>query len=177
MAVFLSLALFLALLPLVPLKVSVCALAGAKMGAALFACPFAGGLALRVARMRARRGKRRHKPRRPSSLALPWAIARRLLPHVRLEEVRAQGELGLADAASTALAAGLLQALLRAVGAATGARVCLRVQPQFQSACLSGELSGIASLRVGHIISAALAGILENSRRHPKWKSIPSKTS
>ena len=106
-------------------------------------------------------GKKKKRP--PASLL--WAIARRLLAHVHVEQLRAQGDLGLDDAAATALATGLLQALLRAVGAAAGARVAFGVRPDFQKRRLRGELAGIASLRVGHIIAAALMGVWEDYRR------------
>ena len=145
-----------ALLALTPLKVAFCARAEEKAGAALGVFPCAGGLALRIARARAQHrrparesGKKKKRP--PASLL--WAIARRL------------GDLGLDDAAATALATGLLQALLRAVGAAAGARVAFGVRPDFQKRRLRGELAGIASLRVGHIIAAALMGVWEDHRR------------
>ena len=155
-----------ALLALTPLKVAFCARAEEKAGAALGVFPCAGGLALRIARARAQHrrparesGKKKKRP----PVSLLWAIARRLLAHVHVEQLRAQGDLGLDDAAATALATGLLQALLRA--AAAGARVAFGVRPDFQKRRLRGELAGIASLRVGHIIAAALMGVWEDYRR------------
>ena len=157
-----------ALWALTPLKVAFCARAEEKAGAALGVFPCAGGLALRIARARAQHrrparesGKKKKRP----PVSLLWAIARRLLAHVHVEQLRAQGDLGLDDAAATALATGLLQALLRAVGAAAGARVAFGVRPDFQKRRLRGELAGIASLRVGHIIAAALMGVWEDYRR------------
>ena len=100
-----------------------------------------------------------------------WAVGRRLLHYIRFEELRAQGELGLADAAATALAAGGMRSFLYAVGAATGARVVFRVRPDFHARRVDGELAGIVSLRVGHIILAALAGIWESNRRHAHGKA------
>ena len=91
-----------------------------------------------------------------------------------VEQLRAQGDLGLDDAAATALATGLLQAFLRAVGAAAGARVAFGVRPDFQKRRLRGELAGIASLRVGHIIAAALMGVWEDWQAQT-WISIPLK--
>ena len=73
--------------------------------------------------------------------------------------------------AATALAVGLLQAFVRAVGAASGARVVLRVRPRFQERSLRGEAAGIVSLRVGHIVLAALGGICERNRRHAHGKA------
>lgn len=159
----------------IPLKAAFCARAGERVGAALGVRPFAGRAALQAARKRLENGRPKKKPgqkrKKKPSPALLWAIGRRLLPHAHLEEVRAQGEIGLSDAAATALAVGCLQALLRGVGAAANARVIWRVQPQFQAQCLRGEISGIVSMRVGHIIFAALAGVIENSRRRRYGKA------
>ena len=155
-----------ALLLCAPLKVAFCARAGERVGAAVGLFPFAGGVALRMARARAgRRNRPRREPKKRPDARLLLAIGRRLLARVRVEELRAQGELGLADAAATALAAGLLQALLRAAGATLRARVVFAVRPDFQGRRLAGELAGIASLRVGHIIAAALMGAWEHYRR------------
>ena len=159
----------------IPLKVAFCVRADERVGAALGVRPFAGYSAMKAARMRLENGKPKKKPKKKRNqkpnLGLLWAVGRRLLAHVRLEEMRAQGEMGLSDAAVTALAVGCLQALLRAVGAATGAQVVWHVQPQFQAQCLRGEISGIVSMRVGHIILAALAGVIENSRRRRYGKA------
>ena len=161
-----------ALLLCAPLKVAFCARAGERVGAAVGLFPFAGGVALRMARARAGRRKRpRREPKKRPDALLLIAVGRRLLARVRVEELRAQGELGLADAAATALAVGLLQAFLRAVGAASGARVVLRVRPRFQERSLRGEAAGIVSLRVGHIVLAALGGICERNRRHAHGKA------
>ena len=159
-----------ALLAFTPLKVAFCARAGERTGAALGVFPLVGGVALRLSRTRAGKRKRpRRKPKKRPDALLLIAVGRRLLK--RVEELRAQGEVGLADAAATALAVGLLQAFLRAVGAASGARVVLRVRPRFQERSLRGEAAGIVSLRVGHIVLAALGGICERNRRHAHGKA------
>ncbi len=161
-----------ALLALTPLKVAFCARAGERPGAALGVFPFAGGVALRLSRARAGKRKRpRRKPGKRPDASLLIAVGRRLLARIRVEEVRAQGEMGLADAAATALAAGSLRAFVYAVGAATGARVVFRVRPDFRAPRLRGELTGIVSLRVGHIILAALEGVRESNRRHAHGKA------
>ena len=155
-----------ALLAFTPLTVAFCARVGERTGAALGVFPLVGGVALRLSRTRAGKRKRpRRKPKKRPDALLLIAVGRRLLARVRVEELRAQGELGLADAAATALAAGLLQALLRAAGATLRARVVFAVRPDFQGRRLAGELAGIASLRVGHIIAAALMGAWEHYRR------------
>ena len=161
-----------ALLALTPLKVAFCARAGERTGAALGVFPLVGGVALRLSRTRAGKRKRpRRKPKKRPDALLLIAVGRRLLKRMRVEELRAQGEVGLADAAATALAVGLLQAFLRAVGAASGARIVLRVRPRFQERSLRGEAAGIVSLRVGHIVLAALGGICERNRRHAHGKA------
>ena len=166
-----------ALLAFTPLKVAFCARAGERTGAALGVFPFAGNVALRLSRVRAGKGREKArrapeaKPKRRPDAALLWAVGRRLLHYIRFEELRAQGELGLADAAATALAAGGMRSFLYAVGAATGARVVFRVRPDFHARRVDGELAGIVSLRVGHIILAALAGIWESNRRHAHGKA------
>lgn len=154
----------------IPIQVAFCARAGEKAGAALGVRPFAGNLALRAARKRLGKARRRKRGKKPP-LKLIWAIARRLLPHVRLEQVSVRGEVGLRDAAATAIFAGAAAALTRAIGAAAGARVTVRVQPDFQGERLRGEVFGIISLRVGHIMLAACGGILENSGRHRHGKT------
>ena len=53
----------------------------------------------------------------------------------------------------------------------SGARVVLRVRPRFQERSLRGEAAGIVSLRVGHIVLAALGGICERNRRHAHGKA------
>ena len=56
------------------------------------------------------------------------------------------------------------------------ARVSLR--PDFAAASAHAELSGMISLRVGHIMLAALLGAWEYGLGRLKtWKSIPSKAS
>ena len=166
-----------------PLKLAVCVRVGEGARFALGVRPFAGNGALRAARSRlqrdgARPAKRRKRRagRRPR-IGLIAAIARRLLARVRVEALDARGELGLSDAAATALAVGGAHALMRAVGAATGARVTLDVRPRFDGRAIRCEASGIVSMRVGHIILAVCAGTVETIAGGATWKSIRSKTS
>lgn len=147
-----------------PVCIAFCARAGNAASAALGVRPFSADMALRAARRRLDKAPRPRRGGKPPA-RLVWAIARRLLPHARLERLSVRGELGLRDAAVTALCAGAATALTRAVGAATGARVTVCLRPDFQTTCLRGEVFGIVSLRVGHIMLAVCGGILENSGR------------
>ena len=87
------------------------------------------------------------------------------------------GTVGLSDAAATALICGAANSLDAALFAVTRrARISLR--PDFAAASAHAELSGMISLRVGHIMLAALLGAWEYGLGRLKtWKSIPLKAS
>ena len=74
----------------IPLKVAFCVRADERVGAALGVRPFAGNSAMKAARMRLENGKPKKKPKKKRKQkpnpGLLWAVGRRLLAHVRLEE-------------------------------------------------------------------------------------------
>ena len=167
-----------ALLAFTPLKVAFCARAGERTGAALGVFPLAGGVALRLSRARAGKRKRpRRKPKKRPDALLLIAVGRRLLKRMRVEELRAQGEVGLADAAATALAVGLLQAFVRAVGAASGARVVLRVRPRFSGAESARRGGGHSLPARGAYCACGPWGHLRTQQEACAWKGIPLRTS
>lgn len=139
----------------VPLKVAFCARTGAGVGVS--ARPFDASGALRCARRRMGAKRRRIKKRPPLRLLADFGM--RLLGGLRIERLEVAMEVGLSDAAATALLVGASRALLDAVSAATGARVRAQLRPDFERQCLQAEAAGIVSLRVGHIIRAACVAI------------------
>ncbi len=147
----------------VPIKLAFCAQAGGGMKAALGAAIFEGRFALRSAEKKLFEGAGK-MPKMPKKV--PLRALFRLLGHVRLEYLRTELDLGLSDAAGTAIAVGCLSALLAAVRAATGARVIARIRPDFQNTRLSGRVAGIVTLTAGHIMLAALLGAIEISGRN-----------
>lgn len=97
--------------------------------------------------------------------------------HLKLLSLTMDGTIGLSDAAATALICGAANSLDAALFAvAKRARVSLR--PDFAAASAHAELSGMISLRAGHIMLAALLGAWEYGLGRLKtWKSIPLKAS
>lgn len=151
----------------VPLKVAFCARVGGSMGASLSVRAFEGRFALRAAKRRLSEAREPSKPKAERrALGTAWRAARRLLKHIRLEYLSVSLDLGLADAAGTAIAVGCVNAILQATRASTGARVVCRVRPDFREARFEGEVAGIISLTAGHIIFAALLGTIESSGRN-----------
>ena len=136
---------------------------------------------------RARRRARTAPPKKQSAAKKwkhPIALLRaalkalfRLSRHLKLLSLTIDGTVGLSDAAATALICGAANSLDAALFAVTRrARVSLR--PDFAAASAHAELSGMISLRVGHIMLAALLGAWEYGLGRLKtWKSIPSKAS
>lgn len=94
--------------------------------------------------------------------------------HLHWEGLLLYGALGTGDAASTALLCGSLQAL----GRALGPKVRVDLKPDFSAGVLRGELSGMISVRVGHIILAVILGFIKYSiGRLTPWNDIPSRAS
>ena len=148
---------------------------------------FEGKYALRKAGRRAR-GEKKHLPWSQIGAKLkkiPTAIqmARHFLKNVHLEEIRAQGKIGLPDAAQTALACGLTRAAEGALGACIGpGAVRFDLEPDFSGGGLDLVLWGMFSIRAGQIILGALNGAWKTifdfvSRRIQQWTSIPLKIS
>ena len=77
-----------------------------------------------------------------------------------------------------ALRRGGVRSIGHALRCATGRSVRLSLTPVFSADRLQAELSGMISLRAGHIMLAALLGVFEYaSGRISQWTSIPSKAS
>ena len=138
------------------------------------------GIALFEPRFALRRTRKMHfsKPKKlPRNIDLSAALRTLncLLRRIRFEGLRLTGDFGCADAAVTALICGGFNALGYALKTRTAkAHICLR--PDFNTAALRGDLSGMISVRIGHIIFAALQGLIEySSGRLNPWTSTPSK--
>ena len=156
-------AVSLAYLAAVPLRVAFVFRAenGMRFGAGISA--FEKRFALRMAARRLDAPKKAKKRRLPSLDTLSnWLRAGKyLLRHVELD-VRAR--LGFTDAALTALACGALGSLACAAGGATDGRVRAEISPDFSGTVFSGEISGIATLRAGHLMLAALIGAIDTAQ-------------
>lgn len=154
------LAVFLIYLLAIPVSIAIVVDGEMRIGAALFL----PGAALRNAQPIRSGRKKRGKP--PLSLIVRAGCA--ALKRLRPMEIRITGQLGLDDAAATALACGLFSALNALP------RTHVSIQPDFSARRLI--LSGILSARAGNLILAALSGagtILTGRKR--TWKSIRSK--
>ncbi len=165
----------------IPLRIAFSLRCGGALhfGAGLSA--FEPGRARRRARnapSKKRDAAKKWKPKRPIALLRAALKALfRLSRHLKLLSLSVDGTVALSDAAATALICGAANSLDAALFAvAKRARVSLR--PDFAAASAHAELSGMISLRVGHIMLAALLGAWEYGLGRLKtWKSIPSKAS
>lgn len=98
--------------------------------------------------------------------------------HLRIDRIELRGIFGSDDAALTALICGGAMAAGNALRCATGREICFRLQPDFSGGPLRAELTGMISVRVGHIMLAALLGAYQyGSRRLKQWTSTPLKAS
>ena len=101
---------------------------------------------------------------------------RTVLKHIRIERIRMDGIFGSSDAAATALICGGISAINCSLSGMSKGIVHLNLQPDFSADRLRIDLSGMISLRAGHIMIAALLGAIQyGSRRFKAWTSIPSK--
>lgn len=152
--------------------------AGARFGLGIAA--FEGRFARRAAEGRlARPRARRKKPAFDKKiLKLILELLRTVRYLLRHAELDVRGRLGLGDAALTALACGSAGALAAAARAATGAHLRAEIAPDFGEMRPSGEITGIITLRAGHIMLAALIGAIDYSHgRLSAWTDTRSKTS
>lgn len=137
---------------------------GAGFGAGVSA--FEGRFAVRRARQRALGEKKRLPWKRAErdvdrAAILPAVLAagRYLLRHLHLDALRASGRVSTPDAAKTALLCGCASALEAALApCAQSSLVRLRLEPDFSGAGSDVTLCGMVSLRLGHIMLAALIG-------------------
>lgn len=98
--------------------------------------------------------------------------------HLRLDFLAVRGEIGLSDAMHTALLCGAIAAVGQSARAAMGNRVRLSLRPDFSRSHVSGEICGIVSASVGHIILAAIYGAIEyGNGRLSQWTHTRLKTS
>lgn len=156
-----ALAALLFYLGAVPVKIAlfVKISGGTTLGAGV--AIFEGRFALRAALRRA--GRKRSaaaRPRLPGG-ALRTELLRaalRLVRHLRLEALRAQGRICSANAARTALICGCAGALEGALTPIVPGAVRLQLQPDFSAGQSDATLCCILSLRAGHIMFAALCG-------------------
>ncbi len=131
---------------------------------------FEGRFALRRA-LRKKTGGGKFSLPSPALLRPALHAGRYLFKHTHLERISLQGVVSTADAASTALLAGL-GSMLHNACLPLGGAVQLRLQPDFSAQGSDLELTGMISVRLGHIILAALIFALEYGKeRYLKWKA------
>jgi len=187
MAVYLAAAAVLAFyLAAIPVKIAAIVEISSGVG-------FGAGLALfenRFARRRALRralGQMPHLPWKKleidaQKLAMLRALRRgagHLLRHMHIEQLRLQGSIGTSDAARTALICGFANAAGNALRPAVrSGAVSICLQPDFSSVHLQARLCGMISLRLGHIMLAAILILFEyGNGRIQQWTNTRSKTS
>ncbi len=133
----------------------------------------------RFAMDRALRPKASPKPPKlPKTLDKTDALraARSALRHLKIDRLSLDGVFGADDAAVTALVCGGVSSLSCAMQCAVGRGVRMNLRPDFSANRLRIELTGMISVRAGHIMTAALLGAFQYaSRRFKAWTSIPSK--
>lgn len=148
-------------------------------GAALFENRFAKRTAQRRAALPKKSKKR--MPQRLSAKVLPAARASAcyLLRHIRPESFCASGAVAARDAAATALLYGSIHTfggMIAPIFAPGHFKIDLR--PDFSGQASTLELCGMFSLRIGHIILAALIAAFHYANgRLTQWKNTRSKTS
>jgi len=138
--------------------------------------------ALRQSLERQRFSKRPHplfkKLNGPDALKSSLQSFKYASKHIRIERILLNGSFGSHDAALTALVCGSASAIGCALGSSFKRRVHISLQPDFNTDSLRAELVGMISMRVGHIMLAALLGAFQyGSRRLKKWTGIPLKAS
>ena len=129
---------------------------------------FRPNLALKPARHK----NKNFKP--PKVLHPPDALsaAKTALRRIKIEQICLDGEFGSGDAASTALICGGISA----ISCMFSKRTALRLTPDFSADRLRIDLTGMISMRFGHIMTAALLGAFQYGlRRFKAWTSIPLK--
>lgn len=101
-----------------------------------------------------------------------------LLRHATIEHISLTGSIGMENAAATALICGASTAAAAAVAPLSwGNKIELALSADFSGKPSRICFSGMISIRIGHIICAALiAAIQLVSERTSQWKSIRLKT-
>jgi len=155
---------------------------GFGAGAALFE----GRFALKSAEKRMI-GEKKHLPWRQFSTYLEkirrfpalFHALRYAFSHLELRQLCIRGRIGMQDAAATALICGCGEAIGSALNALPACRPMeLRLEPDFSGSGIQLQLSGMVSIRAGHIICTALIGAVYSIKeRISQWKSTRLRTS
>lgn len=166
----------------IPVKLVLCLRfgpnAGFGLGMAVFEARFARKIALHRQDNGGKMPSLLRKPDLASAVKSLLRAADFAMKHLRLDELSLDGAFGSHDAALTALVCSGLNALGCALGASARRTVRISLRPDFAADRLSGELSGMISIRVGHIMLAALLGAFEYaSGRFNQWISTPLRAS
>ena len=154
----------------VPVQIAVRYKSGRGFGVGI--APFEGRFALRRA---LKPMKMPEKTPEDFDLSAIIRGGRYLLRHIRMESIRLTGSFGSDDAALTALVCGGVNSLGYACRARSG-KILINLRPDFNASALCADVSGMISVRIGHIIFAALLSIIEYaSGRLKPWTNTPSK--
>ena len=161
-----TICLFLLYCAAIPVKFALYVHLNGRAGFGAGLSVFEGRYALRSAGARARGEKkplawRGNAPKLQIRCVLPaaWRALCYLARRVHLDQLRLEGRLSLSDAAHTALAYGCLRGAAGALAPVMDPRsLRFDLQPDFSAGPGCAGFSCIVSLRLGHIIAAALIG-------------------
>lgn len=118
-------------------------------------------------------------PKAPENLNLAdsFRAAMSALKHLKPELLRLDGAIGTSDAALTALLCGSIASLGCALSCSFN-HIRIDIRPDFSADHPRADLTGMISVRIGHIMIAALVGAIQyGSRRIKRWTSIPLNAS
>lgn len=109
--------------------------------------------ALKTARRKIGKGRRPGRKRRSAGKAL------KLIPHLQIEYFSARLLIGTGDAAATALLCGGVRSLAGVLAGASK-QAATDIRPEFSGKCLKGEADIVISMKLGRLLSPALASVL-----------------
>lgn len=170
----------------IPIKFAAILKISAKIGFGAGLAPFENRFARRSALRRTFARKKAFSWKNFSMNAKKRAMlqaARRgaqyLVKHMHFEQFRASGVVCTSDAAHTAMICGFANSIGETLRPMVRCgEISIRLDPEFSGKDSRVEICGMISLRLGHIIFAAILAIMEygNGRMH-QWTSTRLKTS
>lgn len=164
----------------VPIKIALHLQIGGKAKFAAGISAFESKLADRMALRHMHRDKKPSHPLRSlhslRQISACLAAVRYLCAHLKIEAFRATGVIATSDAAHTALLSGFANALSGAF--IQNPHIHIRLRSDFSADHADVRLCGMISIRIGHIIGAAITGVAHYIKGgFASWKSTRSKAS